>query len=84
MTEVQQPIMDFIHARHAAGNGAPSTTEVRMAFRYRNETGVLKALEALAAAGLLERKADRWELKTPAVQLSLELAPDNPAAQVKR
>jgi hypothetical protein len=73
MTELQQTLMDRIHAFLEAGPEGPTTKDLQAAFPFRNETGVLKCLEGLEAAGHLVRVRDRWTLKTPDVQLHFEL-----------
>jgi hypothetical protein len=76
MSELQQAVLDFVHAHHEARKEAPSTADVRHHFRFRNEAGVLHALDALAAAGHFVRSDDRWRLKEPQVQLHFPLTVD--------
>jgi hypothetical protein len=73
MTELQQAVLDFVHAHHEARNDAPTTGEVLGAFRFRNEAGVLRALKGLAAADHLARVDHKWKLKAPQVQLHFGL-----------
>ena len=48
MTELQQTLLDFIAAHQEARGGALSGEEIARAFRYRNDTTVLRSVEALA------------------------------------
>jgi hypothetical protein len=76
MSELQQAVLDFVHAHHEARKEAPTTDDVLHHFRFRNEAGVLHALEALATAGHFVRARDQWKLKEPPVQLHLPLTGD--------
>lgn len=75
MTELQQSLMDRIHAFLEARPEGPTTQEVQQdfRFRFRFEGSVQRALEGLAAAGHLVRVNDRWQLKKPDVQLHFQL-----------
>lgn len=79
MTELQQTLLDFIAAHQEAHSEAPLSDQIGRAFRYRNDTTVIRALETLAAAGYVEQSLGRWRLKGPVVQLHLELKGDAPA-----
>lgn len=76
MSELQQAVLDFAHAHHEARKDAPTTADVLHHFRFRNEAGVIHALEALATAGHFVRIRDRWTLKDPQVQLHFPLSGD--------
>lgn len=78
MTELQQSLMDRIHAFVEARPEGPTTAEVQQDFRYRFEGSVQRALEGLAASGHLVRVSDRWKLKTPDVQLHFQLGGGDP------
>jgi hypothetical protein len=71
MTELQQAVMDYLHARIEAGTEAPQTSDIVRHFRSRREGGVTRTLEGLVAAGHVTLVHGRWVLKTPAVQLHL-------------
>lgn len=73
MTELQQALMDRIHAFLEARPAGPTTREAQKAFPFRNETGVLRCLEGLAAAGHLVQVKHHWRLKAPDVQLHFPL-----------
>ena len=75
MTELQQSLMDRIHALMEACPAGPTTREVQevFRFRFRSESSVQRALEGLAAAGHLVRVNERWQLKQPDVQLHFQL-----------
>ena len=78
MTELQQTLLDFIAAHQEERGEAPSSDEIGRAFRYRNDTTVVRSLEALAAAGHVAQGHGRWRLRGPVVQLHLELKRDAP------
>jgi hypothetical protein len=71
MTELQQALMDYLHARIEAGTEAPQTSDILRHFRSRREGGMSRTLEGLAAAGHVSQVNGRWVMKTPAVQLHL-------------
>lgn len=73
MTELQQALMDRIHAFHEARPEGPTTQEVQKDFRFRFEGSVQRALEGLAAAGHLKEVGGRWQLKQPDVQMHFQL-----------
>lgn len=75
MTELQQALMDRIHAFVEARAEAPTSEEVRadFRFRFRSEGSVERALEGLAASRHLVRVKGRWALKQPDVQLHFQL-----------
>jgi SOS-response transcriptional repressor LexA len=73
MTELQQAVLDFIHAHHEARETPPSTAAVLHVFRFRNEASVLRTLESLTEAGHLVRLGHDWKLKAPSVQLHFGL-----------
>ena len=79
MTELQQTLRDFIAAHQEARGEPPSGDEIVRAFRYRNDTTVIRSLEALAVAGHVALREGRWRLQGPVVQLHLELKGDAPA-----
>lgn len=86
MTELQQALLDRIHAFLEARPEGPTTQEVQQDFRFRFEGSVERALEGLAAAGHLVRRNDRWRLKQPDVQLHFQLGGNDtrPAGVPKR
>ena len=71
MTELQQALMDYLHARIETGTEAPQTSDVVRHFRLRREGGMARTLDGLVAAGHVTLVNGRWVLKTPAVQLHL-------------
>lgn len=73
MTELQQALMDRIHAYFEARSDGPTPEEVRKDFRYRNEASVHRSLEGLATAGHIHLVRNRWQLKRPDVQLHFPL-----------
>ena len=83
MSELQQAVLDFVHAHHEARSVAPSTADVLQAFRFRNESSVVHTLEGLVAAGQLTYGSGRWKLKPPELQMHLGL-PDERAGISKR
>lgn len=76
MTELQQALIDRIHAYFEARFDGPTSEELRKDFRYRSEASVQRCLEGLAAAGQLSLVRNRWRLKGPDVQLHFPLAGD--------
>jgi hypothetical protein len=77
MTELQQALMDRIHAVLQTRSEGPTTAEIQQDFRYRHEGGIQRALEGLAAAGHLTHLKGRWQLKAPDVQLHFPLGSDD-------
>lgn len=77
MTELQQALMDRIHAALQARPEGPTTEEIQGDFRYRYEGSIQRALQGLAAAGHLTPVQGRWQLKAPDVQLHFPLSPDD-------
>lgn len=75
MTELQQALMDRIHASLEARPEGPTTEEFQkdFHFRFRHEGIVQRALEGLSAAGHLVKVNGRWQLKTPDLQLHFQL-----------
>jgi hypothetical protein len=88
MSELQQSLLDRIHAFLEARPEGPTTQEVQtdFRFRFRFEGSVERALEGLAAAGHLVRRNERWQLKQPDVQLHFQLGGNEtrPAGLPKR
>jgi SOS-response transcriptional repressor LexA len=80
MSELQQAVLDFVHAHHESRHAAPTTAEVLQAFRFRNESSVVHTLEGLERAGQLTRASGRWRLKQPEVQTHLDLSADGAGA----
>ncbi len=73
MTELQQSLLDRIHAFVETRPEGATTAEVQKDFRYRFEGSVQRALEGLATSGHLVRVDGRWKLKAPEVQLHFQL-----------
>jgi len=73
MTELQQALMDRIHAFLEARPEGPTTQEVQKDFRFRFEGSVQRALEGLATGGHLVQVNGRWRLKQPDLQLHFQL-----------
>ena len=78
MTELQQALMDRIHAALEARPEGPTTEEVLQDFRYRHPGNVQRSLEGLVTAGHLQCVKGRWRLKTPDVQLHFPLGGNEP------
>ena len=76
MTELQQSLMDRIHAYVEARPEGPTTEEMQRDFRYRYEGRVQRALEGLAAAGHIVPVRGRWRLKAADVQLHFQMGGD--------
>lgn len=71
MTELQQALLDYVHAFVEARGEAPQTSDVVRHFRQRREGDVSRAIEGMAAAGHLVLQNGRWAPKAPVVQLHL-------------
>jgi hypothetical protein len=71
MTELQQALMDYLHARMEAGSEPPQTSDVVRHFRLRRQGGMARMLDGLAASGHIAEVNGRWIIKNPAVQLHL-------------
>lgn len=77
MTELQQALMDRIHAYVEARSDGPTTEELNKDFHYRSESSVQRTLEGLETAGHLKWVRNRWQLKSPDVQLHLPVGGDD-------
>jgi hypothetical protein len=71
MTELQQALLDYVHAFVEVRGEAPQTSDVVRHFRRRREGDVTRAIEGMAAAGHLVLQHGRWAPKVPVVQLHL-------------
>lgn len=65
MTDLQQAVLDYIHAYVEARSENPQTSEVVRHFRSRREAAVARALEGLGAAGHIALVNGRWRPKAP-------------------
>jgi hypothetical protein len=71
MTELQQALLDYVHAFLEARDDSPQTSDVVRHFRSRREGDVTRALEGMASAGHLILKNGRWSPNAPVLQLHL-------------